>query len=185
MANRLIICAAENRPQANRLIGHLINGGFEEGSISILFSDKNGSAASPKKKRRGVSMMAKAGVGALLGGAFVWLSGTGVLSVPNLGSLIIAGAPLATALSCMNRRGVAHALETMGLSRDEAHLYEAKVKKGQILISIAAIDEREAVAAHRVVRAIGVQDIADTSAADRAFGAMHNAAEMMLQCAAN
>ena len=158
MAKRLIICAAEGRSQANRILSHLINGGFDEQSISILFADKKAASATPEKKRRGISMMAKAGVAALLGGAF------GVLSVPDMGSLVIAGAPMVAALDRVNHGGVAHALEVTGLSRDDAGFYETRVKEGSILISIDVADDREATAASRVVRAIGVQNITDTAA---------------------
>jgi hypothetical protein len=157
MAKRLIICAAEGRTQANRILSHLINGGFDEQSISILFADKKASGDTPGKKRRGISMIAKAGVAALLGGAF------GVLSVPDVGSLIIAGAPMAAALGRLDHGGVARALEVTGLSPDQAGFYETRIKEGSILISINVADDREATAASHVVRAIGVQNITDTA----------------------
>jgi hypothetical protein len=162
MSPRLIICAAEGRSQANRIIGHLINGGFAEDAVSVLFADKKADGNIRKKRRSGASMMATAGVGALLGGAFVWLSGMGVLSVPKLGSLIIAGVPLATAMGRLSHGGVAGALENLGLSKAEADFFETSVGEGKILISVSVAGNFEAIAASRVIRAIGMQSIADT-----------------------
>jgi len=162
MSPRLIICAAEGRSQANRIIGHLINGGFAEDTVSVLFADKKATGNTQRKKRSGAAMMATAGVGALLGGAFVWLNGMGVLSVPKLGSLIIAGVPLAAAMGRLSHGGVAVALENLGLSKTEADFFEASVGEGKILISVSVSGNFEAIAASRVIRAIGVQSIADT-----------------------
>src|ERR1700722_17924703 len=182
MAKRLIICAADGRTQANRIIGHLINGGFDEGSISMLFADKKGHRDPTEKKDGGLSMKTKAGVGALLGGAFVWLGGTGILSVPELGSLVIAGAPLVAMMGRLNSGGVGHALEVMGLPRDEAGAYEAKVKRGDILVSIRVSDDRDATAVRQIVRAIGVQNIVDPESVRSLAEARPGGGEMMLGC---
>jgi hypothetical protein len=165
MPQRLIICAAESRSQANRILGHLLNGGFTQDAVSISFVDINGPAnAGARKRSAASSLAAKAGVGALLGGAFVWLSGMGNLSVPGLGSLIIAGSPLVAAMGRLRRGGMTRVLGNLGLPKCEAAFYEAKVRQGNILISVSVSDGVEATAAKHIIRAIGLQDIVDTGA---------------------
>jgi hypothetical protein len=66
----------------------------------------------------------------------------------------------------LNHGGVAQALENMGLSTDDAGFYEARVKGGNILISISVADHREALAARHIVRAIGVHNISETTPAE-------------------
>jgi hypothetical protein len=165
MSQRLIICAAESRSQANRIVGHLINNGFEQDAVSILFAHKDCSGKSTGKRRSSAAsaMATTAGVGALLGGAFIWLSGMGILSVPDLGSLVIAGAPLVAALGRSTRSDMAEMLDGMGLSKPEANFYETRVRQGNILISISVSETSEALAAKRIIRAIGLQNMADTA----------------------
>ncbi len=129
-------------------------------------------------------MMTKACIGTLLGGAFVWLSGMGTLSVPNLGSLIIVGAPLVTAMGQLGGGSVADALVGMGLSKNEAGFYEAKVVDGNILISVNVSGNLEALAASRVIRAIGVQDVADTAKEEamRAHAGNIGSEQLVMEC---
>jgi hypothetical protein len=162
MAQRLIIGAAESRSQANRIVHHLINGGFAEDAVSVLYVSENSSGECVKERHlpAASAMAAKAGVGALLGGAFVWLNGMGTLSVPGLGSLIIAGTPLVAAAGRCTASGMADVLGKMGLAK-----HEARLRQGNILVSISVCGATEANAAKCVLRAIGLQDIADTAEA--------------------
>lgn len=165
MKQRLIVCAAESRFQASRILDHLIHGGFDRDAISILFANKNNSDNSPGKKHAsGASTFAaRASAGALLGGAFVWLSGLGTLSVPGVGPLIVAGVPLITAMGQFTSGGMPDMLAGMGLSKSAAAFYAARVGQGNILISVSVTGTMEAIAAKAIIQATGLRDISDTA----------------------
>jgi len=165
MTQRFIICAAESRSKASRIVGHLIDGGFAQDAVSILLAGIKGFEESTGKKYLpdAPAFGARAGAGALLGGAFIWLSGLGTLSVPGLGSLIIAGAPLVAAMGQYPGGDMADVLSGMGLSKDKAASYAIRIGQGNVLISVSVTGTMEAIAAKRIIQAIGLMDISDTA----------------------
>ena len=82
------------------------------------------------------------GVGAAVG----WLAGIGTLAIPGLGALIAAG-PIMAALSGAAvgtaAGGLIGALIGMGMPEFEAKRYDAKVREGNILISVHTDDSRQ------------------------------------------
>ncbi|HTA28845.1 MAG TPA: hypothetical protein VK731_00095 [Candidatus Cybelea sp.] len=158
MSNRNIVCIAASRVQASRIVGHLINAGFPNTAISALCPD-GGRIDGIKPKKCGKATIKGAGMGMMLGGAFVWLTGFNVLSVTGFGSLIIAGAPLLAALGSASRDGIARALADFGISEPEAGYYEDKIKNGGTMISVIAEDSSEAVAVQRICDALGAENI--------------------------
>jgi hypothetical protein len=161
MPQKLVLCAAESRSQANRIVGHLINAGIAHTTVSVIFPQANHAGNGAFL----AGAAAKTGVGALLGGAFIWLTGVGVLSVPGIGSLIIAGAPLITALERTLRGGLSGALAGIGLSQSDALCYEEKIRHGSLLISVGVEESMEIIAVKKIMQALNAQNIAITGQA--------------------
>jgi hypothetical protein len=72
-----------------------------------------------------------AGIGAALGGTL------GVFAVPGIGALLIAG-PLFGAFAGATAGGAVGVLLGLGIPEDEAKLYQDRLKKGGILVSVHA-----------------------------------------------
>jgi hypothetical protein len=160
-----VFCIAASRLQADRIVDHLKNAGFSSNDISALFPDRGGTRDFAHEKNTKAPEGAATGVGAgiVLGGAFGWLVGLGVLAIPGLGQFVAAG-PLASALSGAAVGAavgeIAGSLVGMGIPEYEARRYEGKVKDGNILISVHAEGGDEAVAARKIFTALGAEDIA-------------------------
>jgi hypothetical protein len=79
--------------------------------------------------------------GRILGGVVGLLAGVGALAIPGIGP-IIAGGALASALpdggTGAAAGGLAGALVTMGVSENDAGYFEAGLRQGQVLVTVAA-----------------------------------------------
>jgi hypothetical protein len=82
--------------------------------------------------------------------------------MPGLGSLAACG-PIGRILKGRVARsadtGVKAALVDMGISRNEAGLYQDNIKDGQLLVCFHANDWREADAARKIFQAMGASNI--------------------------
>ena len=107
----------------------------------MLFPDKQGTRdfvhENSTKAPEGAA--AGAATGGVLGGALGWLVGIGALAIPGVGPFIAAG-PIMAALSGMAvgaaTGGLAGSLIGLGMPEFEAKQYEARVRGGNILISV-------------------------------------------------
>ena len=92
-------------------------------------------------------------LGGITGGALGWLVGIGALVIPGIGPIIAAGA-LATTLGGAAigaaAGGLLGALVDLGIPKEDAEGYEASVRKGSILLTVAARDDEQARAARAV-----------------------------------
>lgn len=144
-----VYCIASNEGQAIRIANRLREVGVSTDDISVLAPGASGThdlaLENTTKAPEGVA--AGAGTGAILGGAIGWLAGIGSLAIPGLGPLIAAG-PILGTLSGMavggTVGGLTGALIGMGIPQYEAKMYEGKVRKGGILISVHAETSEEA-----------------------------------------
>jgi hypothetical protein len=101
----------------------------------------------------GEGVAAGAVLGGITGGALGWLVGLGALVIPGVGPIIAAGA-LATALGGAAigaaAGGLLGALVDLGVPKEDAEGYEASVREGSILLTVAARDDEQARAASDV-----------------------------------
>ena len=170
MSKTSAFCITTSRSQAEQIVDGLRSEGFSNNDISALFPDKATSRdfAHEKHTKAPEGAAAGAGSGGLLGGALGWLVGVGTLAIPGVGPLIAAG-PIVAALSGAAVGaavgGVAGALIGMGIPEYEAKRYEAKVKAGNILISVHTESLAEVARAKGIVKAAGAQDIATSGEA--------------------
>ena len=158
MPGKSVFCIASSRIQANRIVDHLANAGFSPSDVSVIFPDRNPPA--PIGDYR--SGVATVGLGLALGGVLEWLSGAGAFSAPGAGSLIACG-PIGGILKRHASRSPARDVKTvlvdMGISRNDAKLYQDSVKDGQVLVCLHADDWREADAARKIFQAVGATNI--------------------------
>ncbi len=139
---------ATTEDQAIKIADQLKAAGFSQNDISVLFPDKSGTRdfAHEQHTKAPEGAATGAGTGAVLGGALGWMVGIGALAIPGLGPFIAAGpimAALAGAGAGAAAGGVTGALVGMGIPELEAKRYEGKIRGGNILISVHAVDGAE------------------------------------------
>lgn len=132
-----------SQPQAERAIRDLKAAGFSDDQIGVIMQDPD------KQQRLSEDTGTKAGEGAatgalsggVVGGVLGLLAGVGALAIPGIGP-IIAGGALASTLAGAGigaaAGGLIGALAGMGIPEEEARYYEAGVKEGGILVTVAA-----------------------------------------------
>ncbi len=159
-----VFCIAGSETQAASIVSRLKNVGFSGNDISVLFPDKSGSRdfAHEQRTKAPEGAAAGAGTGGVVGGALGWLTGIGALAIPGLGPFIAAG-PLMAALSGAAVGaaigGLTGALIGMGVPEFEARRYEAKIKGGNILISVHSENRDETYRARQIFEEEGAEDI--------------------------
>ncbi len=161
---------AKDESQAVTIADDLKAAGFSRDDVSVLYPDTSGTRdfahAQHTKAPEGVAT--GAGTGAVLGGAFGWLVGIGVLAIPGVGPLIAAGpilAALAGAAAGGAAGGITGGLIGMGMPEYEARQYEGKIKDGNILMSVHTEDGTRRARAKEIFQNGGAEDISYTNEA--------------------
>ena len=132
--------------------------------ISVLFPDRGGTRdfAHEKSTKAPEGAAAGAGTGGLLGGGLGWLVGIGSLAIPGLGPFIAAGpimAALGGAAIGAAVGGFTGALVGVGIPELEAKQYEAKLREGNILLSVHTEDSDERHRAMEIFEREGARDV--------------------------
>jgi hypothetical protein len=165
-----VYCIANTLEQAEAIVLNLKQQGFPADAISVLLPDKRGSkdfahehnTKAPEGAAAGG--VAGLGVGAVLG----WLAGIGTLAIPGLGPFIAAG-PIMAALSGAAvvgaAGGIIGGLVGMGMPEFEAKRYDAKVRNGNILISVHVDNGDQRSLAKDIFKQHSADDIASASEA--------------------
>jgi hypothetical protein len=107
-----------------------------------------------------------AGIGAALGGTLGVFAALTGLVVPGIGALLIAG-PLFGAFAGATAGGAVGVLVGLGIPEDEAKLYEDRLKKGGILLSVQANSDAKVNEARGILQRTGATDVATTHEATR------------------
>lgn len=150
-------------PEANLIVDSLRVAGFANSEISILLPDRTSCGLGYEKHSKapeGIS--AGAGTGALLGGALGWLAGVGSLAIPGAGPFIAAGpimAGLGGAAIGGALGGVSGGLVGLGIPEYEAKQYEGRIKEGNILLSVHAVNDDELRVAEKIFNDCGAKEI--------------------------
>lgn len=165
--SKTVICLANTQAQAEAIVQRLNESGIPTQDVSVLFPDKSGSrdfahehnTKAPEGTAIGVS------AGGVTGGVLGLLAGIGALAIPGMGPFIAAG-PIMAALSGAAVGaaigGIAGALIGMGIPEFEAKQYEAKIKQGNILISVHARDGGMVDRIKDIMKQAGAEDITST-----------------------
>src|ERR1700761_7936837 len=168
--NDSVYCIARAVEQAETIVLHLKQQGFSSDAISALLPDKRGSKdfahEHNTKAPEGATTGGVAGLG--VGAALGWLAGIGALAIPGLGPFIAAG-PIMAALSGAAvggaAGGVIGGLVGLGIPEYEAKRYDAKIREGNILISVHVESSEQRSLAKDIFKQHNASDIASTSEA--------------------
>jgi len=165
-----VYCTAKTLTQAESIIEALKISGFSNNDISALLPDKRGTKdfahEHNTKAPEGAAMGGVAGLG--VGAALGWLAGIGALAIPGVGPFIAAGpimAALGGAAVGTATGGVVGALVGIGIPEFEAKRYDAKIREGNILISVHTEDGKQRDVAKDIFKRLGADDISTGSEA--------------------
>lgn len=165
--SKAVICIAKSQSQAETIITCLNNAGVSTSDISVLFPDRTGTRDFAHEHNTKAPEGAAIGgsAGGVAGGVLGLLAGIGALAIPGVGPFIAAG-PIMAALSGAavgaTIGGIGGALIGMGMPEYEAKQYEAKVKEGNILISVHTHDGDEADRIKTIMKEADAEDISIT-----------------------
>jgi hypothetical protein len=166
--NASVFCTAKTVEQAENIVLELKQTGFASDDISALLPDKRGTKdfahEHNTKAPEGATAGGVAGLG--LGAALGWLAGVGALAIPGVGPFIAAGpimAALGGAAVGTATGGVIGALVGLGIPEFEAKRYDAKVRSGNILISVHTEDGKQRDIAKDVFKRNQAEDISSAS----------------------
>ena len=166
---KTVVGLFENYTDADRAVSELNARGFNRNEISVAARDSalRDRVVGETGKERAVAETAGAGAvgGAVVGGLGGLLVGIGALAIPGIGPIITAGT-LATALGSTAAGagigaaagGLIGALVGMGIPEEDANFYAEGVKRGGVLVTVQASDDRatEALNIMRRARAVDV-----------------------------
>lgn len=165
-----VYCTAKTVEQAESIVLDLKNIGFLSDDISALLPDKRGTKdfahEHNTKAPEGATTGGVAGLG--VGAAVGWLAGIGALAIPGVGPLIAAGpimAALGGAAVGTAAGGIIGALVGLGIPEFEAKRYDAKIREGNILISVHTDDSKQRDAAKDVFKRHNAEDISSAGEA--------------------
>jgi hypothetical protein len=166
-----VYCTTKTVEQADHIIAELKAAGFQNNDISALLPDKRGTKdfahEHNTKAPEGATTGGVAGLG--VGAALGWLAGIGALAIPGVGPFIAAGpimAALGGAAVGTATGGVIGALIGMGIPEFEAKRYDAKVRDGNILISVHTEDGKQRDVAKDIFKRGNAEDISTGSEAN-------------------
>jgi hypothetical protein len=159
-----VFCTAKTIEQAENIVAELRVAGFLNDDISALLPDRRGTRdfahEHNTKAPEGATTGGVAGLG--VGAAVGWLAGIGALAIPGVGPFIAAGpimAALGGAAIGTATGGIIGALVGLGIPEFEAKRYDAKIREGNILISVHTDDRKRRDAAKEVFERNHADDI--------------------------
>jgi hypothetical protein len=161
---------ARTSEQAEVILLELKQAGFTNNDISALLPDRRGTKdfahEHNTKAPEGATAGGIAGMG--VGAALGWLAGVGALAIPGVGPFIAAG-PIMAALSGAAvgtaTGGVVGSLVGLGMPEFEAKRYDAKIREGNILISVHTESGKQKDVAKDVFKRNNADDISTASEA--------------------
>jgi hypothetical protein len=152
---------------ARGAVQELVAGGIPRDDIGFMANEKHVAPGDPAmhERRSGESAsrtVLGAGTGAALGGMAGLALALAPLAIPGIGPLLAAG-PLAAAFAGAGvgavTGGLIGGLTRLGVPESEAHYYAEAVRRGGILVTVAADTEAQADKALAILRRGGAVDI--------------------------
>jgi hypothetical protein len=149
---------------AENAVEYLVEKGFADSAISVLLPDEKGTRVIVHEKHTKAPEGTTAGmiIGGLIGGAFALLIGLGVLAVPSLYPLVVAG-PVIAALTGVGSGGIVGgiigALAGMGIPEFEAKRYANAAKRGGVLLAAHCETKAEVAKAKQALRETGAKSV--------------------------
>jgi predicted lipid-binding transport protein (Tim44 family) len=171
--NSSVFGVYQDRQAVDEAIDDLRAAGFRSTDISVLIQENEGTKDLAHQKNTKAPEGAAAGgiasgaVGGVLGG----LIGAGLLAIPGLDPLVVAG-PIVAALAGAGALGalgcIIGGLAGLGVPEYEAKRYEGRTKQGGVLMSVHCDNNDWVSRARNLLHQTGAEDIgrAGESAAD-------------------
>jgi hypothetical protein len=138
--------------------------GFRSADISVLFQENQGTKDFAHQKNTKAPEGAAIGgiVGGIMGGVLGWLTSVGLLAIPDLGPLVVAG-PIVSALAGAGAIGVVGGilggLAGLGVPEYEAKRFEGRIKQGCVLMSVHCDNDDWVKRARNLLRQTGAEGI--------------------------
>lgn len=169
--SKTVIGLMDNIGEAQNAVKDLVASGVEREDIGFMANEKhsvpdsahlNESEGSLEGKDAASGALAGAGAGAAVGGIAGLALSLASLAIPGIGPILAAG-PIAAALTGAGIGAVAGGLigglTSLGVPEEEAHYYAEGVRRGGILVTVAADSDAEADRAAEVMKRHGAVDI--------------------------
>ena len=163
---KTVIGLMDNLDEARAVVRELVESGIARDDIGFMANQKHeipGTAHLNEAEGQAASgALAGAGTGAALGGAAGLALAIAPLAIPGIGPILAAG-PIIAALAGAGIGAVAGGLigglTRLGVSEEEAHYYAEAVRRGGILVTVAADKKATAQLAVDVMKRHGAVDI--------------------------
>lgn len=165
--SKTVIGMMDNIGEAQAVVKDLVATGIRREDIGFMANEKHAvpSSAHLNESEGGDAAsgaLAGAGTGAAIGGVAGLALALAPLAIPGIGPIVAAG-PIAAALTGAGigalAGGLIGGLMRMGVPEDEAHYYAEGVRRGGILVTVAAESQAQADTAVDVMKRHGAIDI--------------------------
>jgi hypothetical protein len=164
---KTVIGLMDNLGEAQIVVRELVDAGVARDDIGFMANQKHSVPDSAhlnegEGSRTASGALAGAGTGAALGGIAGLALAFAPLAIPGIGPILAAG-PIAAALTGAGIGAVAGGLigglTHLGVPEEEAHYYAEGVRRGGILITVAADTDTQADMAVLIMKRHGAVDI--------------------------
>jgi uncharacterized protein (TIGR02271 family) len=164
---KTVIGLMDNIGEAQAVVRDLVAAGIDREDIGFMANEKHSvpdSAALNESEgsHAASGALAGAGTGAAIGGIAGLALSLAPLAIPGIGPILAAG-PIAAALTGAGLGAVAGGLigglTNLGVPEEEAHYYAEGVRRGGILVTVAADSEMQAETAVSTMKRHGAVDI--------------------------
>jgi len=165
----------DNIDEAQAVVRDLVAAGIRREDIGFMANEKqtipSSAGLNESEGQAGGAAsgaLTGAGAGAAIGGLGGLLLSVAPLAIPGIGPIIAAG-PIAAALAGAGIGAVAGGLigglTRLGVPEEEAHYYAEGVRRGGILVTVAASDQAQASQAVDIMKRHGAVDIDERATA--------------------
>lgn len=164
---KTVIGLMDNLDEARSAVRELAESGIERNDIGFMANERHAVPGETAVREAAAEQatsgaLAGAGAGAALGGAAGLILAVAPIAIPGIGPLLAAG-PIAAALTAAGRGAVAGGLigglTRLGVPEQQAHYYAEAVRRGGILVSVAAETDVLADMAVVIMKRHGAVDI--------------------------
>jgi Protein of unknown function (DUF3341) len=169
MAGHSVFGIYTSREGVEAAVQELRDAGFRGSDISILAPENLGDIrdiGTVKTTKAPEGATAGGTSGAVIGGVLGWLVGIGALAIPGVGPFLAAG-PIMAALAGVGVGaavgGITGALVGFGVPEFEAKRYEARLRKGGILLSVHADNSDWITRAKSILEKTGAEEVSSAS----------------------
>src|SRR5688572_1888313 len=174
--SKTVIGLMDNIGEAQNVVNDLVASGIERDDIGFMANEKQATSTRPKSDDGADATsgaLAGAGTGAAIGGVAGLALSLAPLAIPGIGPILAAG-PIAAALTGAGigalAGGLIGGLTKLGVPEEDAHYYAEGVRRGGILVTVAADDDQEADQAVAILKRHGAVDVEERASEWRKQG---------------